>query len=136
MTLYHDLTEAQIAGCKQFDAQIWSDLHKDAYGSRPRFSLEGYTAEQLDALWVRTCKALEDTMDYESTMEIEAEIEFDRKLDSLVKLGAVNRNQAFRWLLDAEGMDLEEERAYQFGGVCYHFGLPFGMADELKELAR
>lgn len=136
MTLYHDLTEAQIADCQKFDAQIWSDLYKDAHGHRPRFSLGHMTAAELDALWDRTCDALSAELDAESTREVEAELAFDARLNSLIALGAVDRNQAFRWLMDAEGVDRRDVEVYGWESACFTLGLPFRMKDELAALAR
>lgn len=134
-TLYHDLTEDQIAGCKRFCSRTWSDLHKDAHGYRPRFSLEGYTAAQLDTLWDQTIDALNDTMEQDDLREIEAELAFDARLNAMIALGAANRNVAFRWIVQADDME-DDLRHRDFGFMCYKLGLPYRFETELVELAR
>lgn len=119
-----------IDACERFCIVTWSDVYKDAHGVRPRWSLEGKTAADLDAMWDRTIEAADEAMDREETREIEAEIAFDAALDKLVALGAGNRRTAFRWMLDAEGISGED-----MGYACYCLNLPYRMEAELKRLS-
>lgn len=132
-------TTETLAACTEFDMQIWSDLYRDAHGFRPRFDLSNYSAAELDALWLSTYAALEDSMEQDERNELEAELEFDSALQRLMGLGAGSLRQAFRWLLDAEGVDLRNlsagEVKYELEGFCWSFGLPFRMVPELQDLA-
>ena len=97
--------DADLSECERFDAQIFSDLFKDAYGHRPRFSLAGYSAAELDALWEHTCREHEIEMEREERLEQEAMARFEDLLNSVADSGAGNHKTALRWLLEAEGED-------------------------------
>ena len=135
MSLFFDLTPEQVSECRQFDPQIWSDLYKDAHGSRPRFSLADYSPADLDALWARTCSALEDTLDEESTREAEAAIAFDAELSALQRMGAASDHDAFKWFCQARGWAMQDVR-YDPGYYCWKLGLSYESASYLEKLAR
>lgn len=86
---------------QHFDAQIWSDLHKDAYGFRPRFSLAHYSDADLDALWLRTIDDLAENMAAEREAALVAQRDFEARIDQTIELGARDRAQAIRWIADA-----------------------------------
>lgn len=130
----YQISSETLAACKEFSVDIFSDLYKEANGFRPRFPLGDYTAEQLDDLWVRTCKDAERRADEDETREYESEIEFDAKLNGLIEFGAKDRKTAFRWIL--QSYDKAQLDFYGMECVIFDYGLPYSMKPELERLAR
>ena len=86
-----------------FDDNIFSDLHKDAYGFRPR-GHEYYEAApaRKQEIWVRVCKDLEASQEEESRREQEAVAEFKAQITKVIEAGAGNRITALRWMTSTE----------------------------------
>lgn len=94
-----------LAQCERFDADLYSDLHKDAYGFRPRAGLGDRTAAQLDALWDNIIRDKNAALDYEREQEAVAVARWDARMDALIDMGAGDYPTAVRWALQAEGED-------------------------------
>jgi len=111
-----------------FDAQIVSDLHKDARGFRPR---EGWWAtwneaadDRKQVIWDNLLEELRCTMDEEARREAEALARFETRVTETLALGAGDRTTAIRWIL--QGMDLSEtDLAYGADYVCWSLGLSY-----------
>lgn len=86
-----------------FDDNIFSDLHKDAYGFRPR-GHEYYEAApaRKQEIWVRVCEDLEASQEEESRREQEAVAEFKAQITKVIEAGAGNRITALRWMTSTE----------------------------------
>lgn len=86
-----------------FDDTIFSDLHKDAYGFRPR-GHEYYEAlpARKQEIWVKVCKDLEAAQAEEARMEEEAVAEFKAQITKVIEAGAGNRITALRWMTSTE----------------------------------
>ena len=86
-----------------FDDNIFSDLHKDAYGFRPR-GHEYYEAlpARKQEIWVRVCKDLEAAQAEEARMERKALLEFHDTLERVIEAGAGDRQTALRWMTSTE----------------------------------
>ena len=93
-----------------FDDNIFSDLHKDAYGFRPR-GHEYYEAapERKQEIWVRVCDDLEASQEEESRREQEAVAEFKAQITRVIEAGAGNRITALRWMTSTETFYLEQD---------------------------
>ena len=87
-----------------FDDSIFSDLHKDAYGFRPR-GHEYFEAapERKQEIWVQTIEALEASQEEESRREQEAVAEFEAQITRVIKAGAGDRITALRWMIQPAG---------------------------------
>jgi len=120
---------------KFFDPAIWSDLYKDAYGTRPRFSLRDKTPQELDMLWHETCLALENTIRVNRDNEAHARVAFYDRLDGMVQNFNLTRKTALRWMLQADGVQPEEIEMYGYEAACYEYGLSYSMAKELEDIA-
>lgn len=125
------ITEATLAACAQFDAQIWSDLYKDAHGFRPRFDLSDYTAAELDALWERTCEALSATMAEDAAREAACVKAFHGRVEGMVADFSITPATALRWMVQADEVHLDQGWGY----ACYIWGLPYNMEKELEAIA-
>lgn len=110
-----------------YDDDTFSDLHKDAYGFRPRGAAyarwEAMTPAEKQAEWDYLCNVLERNQLEERRQELEAAIAFERRVEETIKTGAGDRETAIRWIKDAENVlgDYDENDA-----LCWAVGLPFG----------
>ena len=86
-----------------FDDNTFSDLHKDAYGFRPR-GHEYYEAvpARKQEIWVRVCEDLETSQDEEARREQEVIAEFKAQITRVIEAGAGNRINALRWMTSTE----------------------------------
>ena len=86
-----------------FDDNIFSDLHKDAYGFRPR-GHEYYEAlpARKQEIWVKVCEDLEAAQEEEARQEQEAVAEFKAQITKVIEAGAGNRITALRWMTSTE----------------------------------
>jgi hypothetical protein len=111
-----------------FDAQIVSDLHKDARGYRP----DAYFWEEWNqcgddtrqAMWDNLIRELEDTMAEDRRREAVALARFEDLLARTRQAGAGDDETAVRWILEGEGF---EEHDYWYGAdyCAFHFGLNY-----------
>ena len=113
-----------------YDEAILSDLHKDAYGSRP---CEGFWArwnesnnEGKQVIWDGLIDELNETIAADKAASEEAVASFEAQIASNLELGAPNREAAIRWVIDS--LDLDEfDRSYGGEIVCWNMGLPDSM---------
>ena len=98
-----------------FDDSIFSDLHKDAYGFRPR-GHEYFDAapERKQEIWVQTIEALEASQEEESLREQEAVAEFKAQITRVIEAGAGNRITALRWLIQPAGETFRLEQDVEY----------------------
>lgn len=114
-----------------FDGNIVSDLHKDAYGYRPReyFWAEWNNSTDADKqhIWDRLIQDLQLAMEEEAQQEIAAINAFELEIADALDLGAPSREDAVRWIVD--GMNLSDvDIMYGSNYICYLKGLPYKMA--------
>ena len=98
-----------------FDDSIFSDLHKDAYGFRPR-GHEYFEAapERKQEIWVQTIEALEASQEEESRREQEAVAEFEAQITRVIKAGAGDRITALRWMIQPAGETFRLEQDVEY----------------------
>ena len=98
-----------------FDDNIFSDLHKDAYGFRPR-GHEYYEAapERKQEIWVRVCEDLEASQEEESRREQEAVAVFKAQITRVIEAGAGNRSTALRWMIQPAGETFRLEQDVEY----------------------
>ena len=87
-----------------------SDAHKDAYGFRPRGQYgDDWSVEELRVELDRLCDYANEVYEQEQAAAEEAADEFDALVANTIASGAANREQAIRWLVEAEdvGHDME-----------------------------
>jgi hypothetical protein len=111
-----------------YDDNTYSDLHKDAYGFRPRN--DGW--DQLSPVgkqirWESLCEALDRRMAEDEAAEAAAVERFEARITELEGLGAPDRAAAILWLV--ESLDLRPHDLAFYGGeiVCFEMGLPYDM---------
>ena len=111
-----------------YDDNTYSDLHKDAYGFRPRN--DGW--DQLSPVgkqirWESLCEALDRRIAEDEAAEAAAVERFEARITELEGLGAPDRAAAILWLV--ESLDLRPHDLAFYGGeiVCFEMGLPYDM---------
>lgn len=118
-----------------FDDNIFSDLHKDAYGFRPR-SHEYWTAsdDRKEEIWNGLLKELDAAIEREKMSERWAITKFENDLYDIEVL-AGDRETAIRWFVESLKLD---EIDLMYGGekICYDLGLPFSMANIFNETCK
>lgn len=88
-----------------FDYDLFSDLHKDAYGVRPRthfFYDDACSDELRQQYWDQAIQDLDDRME-EEARELERAIErFKSLINVTIGTGAKDMETALRWLVQSE----------------------------------
>ena len=116
-----------------FDDILFSDLYKEAYGHRPshRYIIDwhGLTDDQKQAEWdllLDTFAQAEARAQEQEEANIEA---FHARIERMMADGAESKEQAIRWICDAEDIDYNEP---DVGYICFQLGLPYSMENELR----
>lgn len=119
----------------EFMGSVYSDLHKDAYGCRPRGSLcEFKSIEDFDAAWACAQAALESEMDREAQAAVEAKKAFDKRVyDVMEVMPTATRRDAIRLVLEAVGISRCDISAYGYDYADYEFGLKYGTIKQMME---
>jgi hypothetical protein len=109
----------EMSTLEQYACQYW-DMHKDAYGVRPRcIDTSSWTEADFEAEFVELARVI----DRENAIRVEAEekamIDFEMRVQSLLVSGAKDYEMALRWIHEAEGSDGDDEF------LCYLVGLPY-----------
>ena len=110
-----------------YDEQTVSDLHKDAYGFRPRESFyyrwDTATAAERQNIWDNMCMTLESELELEK-QETARNIErFESRVDDVLRTGALSRVQAIKWIAQSEDLYSSDYPPYE--ELEYRLGLPF-----------
>ena len=127
LKIYHE--------CERFDPQIFSDLYKDAYGFRPRFSLDDYSYEELDELWDETLEAQQEEMKREEELQERNFKIFKNRLDKMMSQHNISKATALRWMIDADMIE-EDIELYGYCAACFQWGLSFNKAEYLERIIK
>lgn len=121
-----------------FDSRIVSDLHKDAFGSRPDHDFWAEWALSEDdgkqRIWDSLVAALDASMSEEEAREKAAVDDFENKILGLLLAGSHDRKTAIRTVLQSLNLTSVE---LLYGGeyACFQLGLPFAVyTKELDEV--
>ena len=113
-------TWEEMSDLEQMQCQYW-DMHKDAYGVRPRCI---DTSSWTEADFLAEFKLLGEVIEREEVLRKESEEraahDFEMRVLSLLQSGAKDRTMALRWIHEAEGSNGDDEF------LCYLVGLPYG----------
>jgi hypothetical protein len=109
----------ELSKLEQAQAIYW-DMHKDAYGVRPRcIDTSSWTIEDFEAEFVILNQAIADAEIERKDSEEHATVVFEQRVQSLIQLGAKDRATAIRWIHEAEDTQGDDEY------LCYTLGLPY-----------
>ena len=98
---------------------IYSDMHKDAYGFRPRFDYNTWTLKKFNAEFELMSRIIEDDNKVKQENQAQAAHDFEMRVLSLLQTGAKDRTMAVRWIHEAEGSNGDNEY------LCFLLGLPY-----------
>ena len=120
-------TWEEMSTLEQYACQYW-DMHKDAYGVRPRcIDTSSWTEADFEAEFVILAQTIDANYKEQLIAEEKAAHDFEMRVLSLQQTGAKDRAMAIRWVHEAEGSDGDDEY------LCFLIGLPYGYFR--KELA-
>jgi hypothetical protein len=111
-----------------FDEQILSDLHKDAYGSRPGQRFWQYWNQSSDEwkqrIWDGLLEDLDIAMREQTERESQALINLNELISQNMRHGAKDREQAIKWVVESLDPD-HQDLCYGGSWVCYMLGLAY-----------
>jgi len=115
------------------DENIYSDLHKEAYGFRPgSYGMEAWslsTPDEKQEKWDRVCVDLEKAFGEEQKREKEAIASFETSVKDNMDRGATDRKSVVRWILQSWNLE-EPTDEYSAGYACWSLGLPSSYSHE------
>lgn len=103
---------------------IWSDLHKDAYGFRPREDVSGWTAQDFEKEFARLEAVIADSFDSEAAATRAAIDLFEAEVASIQAAGVAGRDTAVREIFKL--YDLDYDHSFDREHFEYKRGLEFG----------
>ena len=113
-------TWEEMSTLEQYACQYW-DMHKDAYGVRPRcIDTSSWTEADFEAEFVILAKTIDANYKEQVVAEERAMIAFEMRVQDLMTSGAKDLAMALRWVHEAEGSDGDDEY------LCFLVGLPYG----------
>jgi hypothetical protein len=104
---------------EQYACQYW-DMHKDAYGFRPRgVDTSTWSEADFEAEFVQLSKVIERENEVRVAAEEKASIDFEMRVQGLLMSGAKSYEMALRWIHEAEGTGGDDEY------LAWTLGLPY-----------
>ena len=108
------------------DGDIYSDLYKDVYGSRPRYA-KFESIEEFDEDYEFLVNRLNEKMEQEREEQIVNFAYFETHVEEVQKImNNCTRDRAIEAIAEANGIDAEEFNFYGLESLEYKFGLKFG----------
>ena len=119
-----------------FEDNLFSDLHKDAYGFRPRYH-RYYEAsnDEKQEIWNDLCALLEQNEAQARQLEKERIAYFEDRINDVIGLGAGNRKTALRWIASQETFyhgQCVEHFVWELGVLFTNYGRK--LVEELAEV--
>lgn len=112
-------TWEQLTELEQLES-TYSDMHKEAFGFRPRMGDTPPTVEVMKRAIDQLVPILNERVEEEQAAEAAAVVELEAKIVKLISMGAANREAAIRWIADSE--EVNGDLNY----LCYLLGVPYG----------
>ena len=110
----------EMSVLEQYACQYW-DMHKDAYGFRPRgIDTSSWTEADFEREFFQLSVTIAEEDRIRKEAEEKAAHDFEMRILSLQMTGATDRDMALRWVHEAEGSDGDDEY------LCFLVGLPYG----------
>ena len=104
---------------EEYACQYW-DMHKDAYGFRPRgVDTSTWSEADFEAEFVQLSKVIERENEVRVAAEEKATIDFEMRVQGLLMSGAKSYEMALRWIHEAEGTGGDDEY------LAWTLGLPY-----------
>ena len=98
------------------------EMHKEAYGVKGRhYNFSKMSTKDLEKELDHLCDVAKREAEIEKRQEEDNLKAFESRIDEALSLGAENREDAIKWILQAEGLDKEHDKGY----ICYTLGLSY-----------
>ena len=98
------------------------EMHKEAYGVKGRhYNFSKMSTKDLEKELDHLCDVAKREAEIEKRQEEDNLKAFESRIDEALSLGAENREAAIKWILQAEGLDKEQDP----GCICYTLGLNY-----------
>jgi hypothetical protein len=98
------------------------EMHKEAYGVKGRhYNFSKMSTKDLEKELDHLCDVAKREAEIEKRQEEDNLKAFESRIDEALSLGAENREDAIKWILQAEGLDKEHDKGY----ICYTLGLGY-----------
>lgn len=108
------------------DGDIYSDLYKDVYGHRPRYS-QFESVNEFDADFRRLVNRLDEQNKREAFQQARNFDDFVCRVDGIMQMvQGSTRERAIEIIADAEGISKEEFSFYGLEVLEYTFNLKYG----------
>lgn len=108
------------------DGDIYSDLYKDVYGHRPRYS-QFVSVNEFDADFRRLVNRLNDQNKREAFQQARNFDDFVCRVDGIMQMvQGCTRERAVEIIAEAEGISKEEFSFYGLESLEYAFNLKYG----------
>lgn len=115
LTTWEEMTELEQAQC------LYWDMYKDAHGHRPRgIDTSAWTLADFQEQFKYLGRVVADNEQQREEAEQRAQQDFELRVQNLRMSGARSREQALRWIHEAEGTQGDDEQ------LCWQLGLGFG----------
>lgn len=108
------------------DGDIYSDLYKDVYGSRPRYA-RFESVRDFDQDFNRLSKMLDEQLADQKVQQARNFENFVCRVDGIMQMvHGCDRERAIKIICEAEGIDEEEFNFYGLESLEYKFDLKYG----------
>ena len=108
------------------------DGHKDAYGFRNRgYDFDSMSMDELKAEADSISDAIEAENKRMDEYYAENTAQFEKRIAEYESM-AGSRENAIRWILQADGLDNEYDPQY----ICYSLGLPYSMGKDFHQFIK
>ena len=107
------------------DGDIYSDLYKDVYGSRPRYA-QFASIEEFDTDFEALVNMLDKQMEEEKKQQLINRERFEQRVkDTMALVQGTDRVRAIEIIADADG-ELEDMKFYGYERLEWCYDLGFG----------
>jgi hypothetical protein len=107
------------------DGDIYSDLYKDVYGSRPRYA-QFASIEEFDTDFESLVNMLDKQMEEEKKQQLINRERFEQRVkDTMALVQGTDRVRAIEIIADADG-ELEDMKFYGYERLEWCYDLGFG----------
>jgi hypothetical protein len=118
-----------------YDDQTVSDLHKDAYGTRPGVTFmrlwKGLSPDDKQGLWDAMCIELEAEMAREKEAARKAYSVWINRMFVLAKDKGITPAEAIK---QDVGEDVDGDYGFDYGYYCFRHGLEYKHADFIQQM--
>ena len=122
-----------------YSDQLFSDFHKEAYGTRPSQGMmrrwDEFTPDEKQEVWEELESAANRRWEEETIRQQRAVEMFEANVQNNMMVGAPDRETAIRWIIQSLDPD-EFDLRYGGSWVCWELGLPFSMQADFDPIVK